>query len=178
MYFRNSGMLLIPAVYFAAYLFAWRISSQGERNWLDGNWGWIETYVVLIVLTLLMQIPVFLIPVLSFHARMTEACQAWRDEIDEAVCPRLVGVESELIHCDDQARQNELKKEQALLVDQYGTMKRCPTWPVDTSIRRRFTVSNVILVIPLITTALAGDSSESLMDQFLNVLEKLTQGSG
>jgi hypothetical protein len=192
MYFSNSGILLIPAAYFAAHIYGWAIARPGclserearleaapEGVWVEAplcNYGWRDPFLWMLALTLLLQLPVTILPLLSFRSPMKNSCRVWREEVDQAAIPRLAGVESVLLHCDDQERQRELRDEQALLRDQFATVKRCPTWPVDPSIRRRFAISNVLLVIPLIVNPLSSNTPQSFWEWLDTILGGLGYG--
>jgi hypothetical protein len=164
LYFRNAGVLLIPAGFLAAWLWLWMFDLLSTPGY------WVAPFLVLVAIALLMQLPVFILPMLAFHRQMRASCQAWGAEIDQKVCPRLSAVESQLVATENPARQLALKEEQTLLVEQFNKARRCPTWPVDSSVRRRFTLGNALLLIPLVANAFDEDVPESFrqLSEFLN----------
>lgn len=156
MYFRSAGVLLIPAAFCAAWLWIWLI--QGE----DPNATWAGAFFLFVALALLMQVPMFVLPMLAFHRQMRTSCRAWNEDIDRRVCPRLAAIEADLISTEDEARRRSLREDQVCLEEQFRRADRCPTWPVDTGVRRRISISNAFLLVPLVGQVLTGDLMEAI----------------
>jgi hypothetical protein len=63
-------------------------------------------------------------------------------------------VQAELTEASTNQERDELKDRLSSLTERYWAIERMPTWPVDTKMRRRFTLNNAALLLPLLTQSI------------------------
>jgi hypothetical protein len=114
----------------------------GSRNQIwRGYRGWLHGYVILLLVAILVEILVFIVPLISIHEVMK--AQKERDFLTKADKLFPPGRwESAL----DERRKAELDADK----QSYKELENAPVWPIDSSIRRRFTLTNLGLLIPVV----------------------------
>lgn len=146
LYFRQAAIMLVPAVFCAAWWFAIPLIPGFEQQY----GGWRPVYLGLLAVSVALQLLVFVLPMLWFHTQMA----AWKDRVlseTEAQAARdLRDLDAALSSTGDVRERAALKDEVALVKERYQAMRHLPTWPVDARTRRRFTVRNVVLLLPLV----------------------------
>lgn len=145
LYFRQAALMLVPAVFFAAWWFAIPIIPGFE------SYGaWRPVYLGLLAVSLILQLLVFILPMLSFHRQMSK----WRDKVlsetEAQAALKLRDLDVALSGTSDGHERSTLQAEVTALKERYDAMRKLPTWPVDAHTRRRFTVRNAVLLIPLV----------------------------
>lgn len=145
MYLHQAGTLLVPAVFFAGWWFAIPLSPS-----LSGYASWRPLYLGLLTLSVLAQLLVFVLPILSFHAQM----DSWREGVirstEQQSARRLRELDAALATTEDPRARAVIKEEVASITERYESARRLPTWPVDGRTRRRITIRNFVLLIPLL----------------------------
>jgi len=132
---------MIPALFFAVWWFLLP---------LFGYDRWRSQYLALLAVTIVVQVLAFVVSMASFHRLMKNDKAARLSQADRKTSPRLASIEEELAFTADKSQRAVLKEEASLLRDYYKTISETPTWPVDSSIRRRFRINNVVLFLPVI----------------------------
>jgi len=126
----------------AIFLAVWVLIWLGSRNQIwSGYRGWLHGYVILLLVAILVEILVFIVPLISIHDVMK--AQKERDFLtraDKLFPPERW--ESAL----DERRKAELDADK----QSYKELENAPVWPIDSSIRRRFTLTNLGLLIPVV----------------------------
>jgi hypothetical protein len=67
----------------------------------------------------------------------------------DRLSPKIAAIQGRLWDKQSEDRDAD-KRELAELVEQYQVLENTPTWPIDQSIRRRFTLSNLALLLPFV----------------------------
>lgn len=152
LYLRQASVLFIPAVFLAAW---WAlIPVLGSLRGYSG-WGyWRQPYLALLAVALVLQLIAFVGPMLSFHRQMREYRDVHLVEVDVEVSKRVAEIEPQLAATHDSDERAALRDEMGVLKERYLSAASCPTWPVDHRVRRKFSLHNAILLVPLVGRAL------------------------
>jgi hypothetical protein len=106
----------------------------------------------------------FLQPMRFFHSAMCKEKERLLEEAD-GLSERVATLEGELGQPAQEQPRRELQDQLTLMIKRYRDIENMPTWPVDIRTRRHFTLSNVALVLPLLTeTVGVADPWRRLMD--------------
>jgi hypothetical protein len=150
-YLYQSLTASLPAIFLATWVL---LISLGGLSRLWGHYRpFLHEYLWLLVLAILFEILVFVLPMTSIHAIMRdqkeEVLLAEADRLSTAISATQARLDAPEIEDGDAAKQRLTQ-----LVERYHDLERTPTWPVDPSIRRRFTLRNLGLLIPFLGYAL------------------------
>lgn len=145
LYLFQASILAVPAGFLAAWWFL--IPAFGTRY--D---AWRDVYLGLLAVVLVLEGLAFAGPMVSFHAMMRLAKAALLDDLDRRN-QEAVALRATLGDPEDPGRDAAAARLQ-WLQSRYEAIEGMPTWPVDVSIRRRFTVNNLLLLLPMVTQAL------------------------
>lgn len=143
LYFHEAMVLAIPALFLAAWVMV-------APNY--PGVGWFEVYMTLLVAVVGLEVSVFVLPMLSFHEIMKREKRRFLVEVDER-SEKLQRLEDELPDIPEDTRRGSVADQVARLQDRYRKVEAMPTWPIDKSIRLRFTIRNVLLLLPVIGSA-------------------------
>ena len=144
LYFREAMVLAIPAL----FLGAWVLVAANYPGV-----GWYEVYMALLVAVVGLEVSVFVLPMLSFHEIMKREKRKFLVEVDER-SEKLQRLEDELPDITDDNLRKSVADQIARLQDRYRKVEAMPTWPIDKSIRLRFTIRNALLLLPVIGSAI------------------------
>jgi hypothetical protein len=143
-YLYQSLAASLPAIFLAVWVL---LISLGGANRLLGSYRpYLDQYLWLLPIAMLFEILVFVLPMSSVHAVMKS--QKKRTFLAEAdrLSPAIAAAQADL---DNRADGAEAARQRlAQLIAQYQELETVPTWPIDSSIRRRFTWRNLGLLIP------------------------------
>ena len=146
LYLNQAATLLVPAAFCALWWFVIPLVPAFESMF----GGWRPVYLGLLALALLAQLFVFVQPMLSFHIQM----KSWKDEVmrttEQESARRLRELYSRLAVAEGPSDREAFKGEVTSIEEAYDSARRLPTWPLDVRTRRRFTIRNLVLLIPLI----------------------------
>ncbi len=145
LYFFQAMVLTIPALYLAIWWFL--IPVVGRYAY------WRDPYLGLLVIVLTIEVLAFLLPVWSFHRVMVEQKKKLWPEADQ-LSQRVVAAQAALAYTETDQDRKALKEQLEHLRKRYWAIEKMPTWPVDIQIRRRFTLNNLFLFLPIINQAL------------------------
>jgi hypothetical protein len=143
-YLYQSLMASLPAVFLIVWVLLFWLWHANQA---------FEGYLWLLALAILVEVLVFVHPMLSVHATMREQKKAFLAEADrlssefETAQARLKNTALEEL--------DAVKRQFADLVERSQTLEKVPTWPMDQSIRRRITLQNIVLLLPLAGSLLA-----------------------
>jgi hypothetical protein len=147
-YLYQSLTASLPAVFLGAWVLL--ISLGGASQLLAGYRPYLTQYLLLLPLAMLFEILVFVQPMSSVHAVMkNQKEEEFLPEVDRlslAIASTTADIDDQVSADQEAARQQYL----ARLAEQYPQLENVPTWPVDSSIRRRFTLRNLGLLIPFL----------------------------
>ncbi len=141
-YFFQAMIVAIPCVYIAVWWFIIPL--------LPRYGPWRDPYLGLLGVVIVIEILSFIIPMLSFHAIMQEEKRSCQNEADE-LSRNLVELESSILHATGPKDVGDLQKQLDIQREKYWEIENMPTWPVDVSTRRKFTVNNLLLFLPFFT---------------------------
>jgi len=136
-YLYQSLMASLPAV----FLIVWGLLFWRWHDYQDA-----DQFLWLLALAILVEILVFVHPILSVHASMREQRKAFLARADRMSC----AIETTQARLEDIGleERDAVKRQLAELVERYQILEKTPTWPIDQSIRRRITLQNLALLVP------------------------------
>jgi hypothetical protein len=157
-YFFQAMLLAVPASFLGAWWVA--IPFFGDRY----GEGWRHAYAGLLAFVLLCEILAFLMPLRSFHLIMRREKQRLFAEAD-LIGHQALEVQRQLRTTAKEDELKGLEDRLGRLTRRYQAIEKMPTWPVSVRVRRRFTLNNLILLVPVLAQALgAPDSLQHLLD--------------
>jgi hypothetical protein len=142
-YTDQATLLMIPAAFFGLWWLAMQlwIPKASLADWK--NW-----YLAFFLLAIACELAAFVFPLLYFHQEMKTKKRTLLLAADE-VGDRIVAVKEQLLAESASSRVRVLEDELAGLNDQFESIEDLSTWPFDRTLRRRFTLGNVTLVVPI-----------------------------
>jgi hypothetical protein len=146
-YLYQSLTASLPAIFLGVWMLL--ISLGGASRLLRSYRPYLDQYLWLLPLAMLFEILVFALPMSSVHLVM----KSWKehkflakaDSLSPAIAAAQASLDSNASGEPEAARQRLTQ-----LTERYQELQKAPTWPIDSSIRRRFTWRNLGLLIPFI----------------------------
>jgi hypothetical protein len=138
----------LPAIFLAVWVLL--ISLGGANRLWGGYRPYLDQYLWLLPLAMLFEILVFAVPMNAVHTIMRKHKEdVFLPEADR-LSPAIVAAQAGLALLASQAdgEPEAARQRLALLTEHHQELENAPTWPVDSSIRRRFTWRNLGLLIP------------------------------
>src|SRR5215472_17543132 len=135
-YLYQSLMASLPAV----FLIIW-----GVRLWLWRQYQDADRYLWLLAVAILVEVLVFVHPILAVHASMREQRKAFLARADRL--SRAIETTQARLEDTGLEERDTVKRQLAELVERYQILEKTPTWPIDQSIRRRITLQNLGLLV-------------------------------
>jgi hypothetical protein len=161
-YFFQAMVLAIPAVFLAVW---WAVIPL-----LGRYTNWRQSYLALLTVALAGEIMAFLVPMWSFHRVMKlqkEICLREADEISREVSD----LQLRLMSTEAEEEREAINHRLSLRMDRYSAIDAMPTWPLDSGTRRRFTINNLALCLPLLSRVLnLSDSWKEFVDGIQRIL--------
>jgi hypothetical protein len=155
-------LLAIPAAFLAAW---WVLIPLMNTRYLI----WRDSYAGLLAFIVACEILAFFVPMLAFHRTMLNTKQKLFEDADRLSDKIASARRSAASNAESPA---SVDVEAALA--RYQAIERMPTWPLDTQLRRRFGIRNVILLAPVVAQALgAGKGTQDLLER----LQKFISGA-
>lgn len=135
----------LPAVFLGVWVLL--ISLGGANRFLGAYREYLDQYLWLLPIAMLFEILVFVVPMYSVHVIMKAQKERYFVAEADRLTPEIAAARARL---DGRAGDEADVARQHLtrLTEQFQELEDAPTWPVDTSIRRRFTWRNLGLLIP------------------------------
>ena len=141
-YFFQAMVVAIPCVYIAAWWFIIPLVPHYHH--------WRGAYLGLLAVAVLFEILSFLLPLWVFHLIMQRQKVKSLADADE-MSKKIAELENRILHSADARESNDLQKQLDFLREKYWEIENMPTWPVDATTRRRFTVNNLFLLLPFLS---------------------------
>jgi hypothetical protein len=161
-------ILGIPAAFLAVWSFlipAWPEASIRSRYQL-----WVHSYMGLLAVCLLLETLVFVLPMWWFHCMMCSQKKRLLGEADE-LSQKIDLISNQLAEARTSEERNSLNEQLSFKTRQFWDIEHMPTWPVNVSLIRKFTLTNVPLVLPLLAEMLGiHEKWVTLMEQALHKL--------
>lgn len=145
LYLFQAMLLAIPAAYLAIW---WLLIPAFERYR-----EWRDPYMGLLLLVLALEILAFLLPMWSFHREMQRQKRIYLERADKLSFEVQV-LQDQLARADKSEDRDRIKEDLAAKTQRYWDIEHMPTWPVDASVRNRFTISNAVLFLPILGQSL------------------------
>lgn len=166
-YFQQAMIVAMPAVFLAVWLL---IMQFGDTRYS----GWKTSYAVLLSVNILVEILVFLIPLLSFHRMMVAEKQKQLEEADE-LSKEITLAEHQLSKEQDAQKREILKDQLSFMTKEYWDIEKLPTWPISKRTKKLFKSNNFTLLIPLIIDIVGRTSigKTSWWHDASNIFEKI-----
>jgi len=144
-YLFESMTASLPAVFLSVWVLLFSLG--GPSPLWSAYRVYLDPYLVLLATAILFEVLVFVIPMKSAHDVMNlEKHELFLPEADRlfpAGAPGGPGSPALPPSSDDPAVQQRL-------IERFNELNDVPTWPIDASIRRRFALRNLALLIPFI----------------------------
>ena len=159
LYFGQAMIVAIPAVWLVVVLCLKSLSVVGGEGWsalgqvVGQGSGWGPWYFLLLVIAVGLEIAAFIAPMGSFHRAMLSQKRDYERDADKQsqILDRLL---DELPAVADEADRKTAERRIAGIREHNSRVEQMPTWPVDASVRRRFTFRNGLLLVPVIANAI------------------------
>lgn len=154
-YLYQALLLAVPAAFLVAWSLVLLIPAWDERYK-----GWRAWYLGLLAVAICLELAAFVAPLWRAHQAMKRQKRDALVEADTALSPEIARARKELEHDLDRDRRAAVRDWLEQLTSSYLEIETMPTWPVDGTLRRRVTLGNMVLIVPLVTqlAALAGRS--------------------
>ncbi len=144
--FFQAMLIAIPA----AFLAIWWVLIPAMPQLAARYWIWRDPYLGLLAIALAFELLAFIVPMWSFHEEMLDQKQNLLRTAD-GLSQRVAALQTALADATTDQDRKQLKDQLATLTDRYWAIEQMPTWPLDPSTRKRFTLNNVVLFIPLVS---------------------------
>ena len=164
LYFFQALVLAVPAAYLAGW---WYIFPLFEGRYSD----WSDPYLLLLGFVVALEILAFVAPLSSFHGIMVKEKERHVEEDADKIAKRADEIRRQLptATADELAGlQHELSE----ITKRYEAIEAMPTWPVNARLRRRFTLNNLALLVPVAAQALG------VSDQWQELLQGAQKALG
>lgn len=145
-YVYQALLVALPAVFLLAWSLIFLIPTWGDRYP-----GWRPWYLAFLALAICIELAAFAVPLWRVHRVMDEQKHAALREADTVLGPDIGRARKQLERDLDSERRNEVRDWLDQLTTSYEEIENMPTWPLDRTLRRRMTLGNVALVVPLIS---------------------------
>jgi hypothetical protein len=162
-FFYQSVIAGIPAIYLAAW---WLFIPQ-----MPGYRFWRGPYMWLLLVAIGIEVMTFILPMLSVHMLMSEQKTQLLEHADE-LSSEIESLQQRLRQPESATERQQIKDSIADMTDEYQRIEQVPTWPIDSSIRRRFSLSNVALFLPFVGYAVGGTTFWQELSNALHNLGK------
>jgi hypothetical protein len=145
-YLYQALLVAIPA----AFLLVWSLLFLLARlNARYHDWrGW---YLALLPIAIGLEVGAFVVPLARVHQLMSAQKREQLTRADTTLSRQIAVARRELESDLPNERRTELRDQLEQLVTSYRDVETMPTWPVDRSVRRRLTLGNIVLIVPLVS---------------------------
>ncbi|RLU81768.1 hypothetical protein CTZ27_31680 [Streptomyces griseocarneus] len=140
-HFRQVLVVGVPALYLAVW---WLVIPALSRSYLR----WRAPLLALLILAIAFEVLAFLGPMWVIHIAMRRQAELWEEEAGRLI-PEIRSAQHELVEA--RSGHEAVSMRLAVLLERYHTLRKAPTWPVDPALRRRFTLNNAALLVPVVS---------------------------
>ena len=155
-YFFQALITALPATFLAAWLLIMLFR-------LDETYSaWQKPYMGLLILAIAFEIFAFLAPMWYFHQEMQKQKMTLVKDAD-IMSKNITKLKTQLIDTQNATQYDLIKDQIAQMTRHYLDIESMPVWPIDTNMRRRFTLGNLALFSPLL-----GNLVERIIQELLN----------
>jgi hypothetical protein len=140
-YFQQAMVVAMPAVFLAVWLLVMQFGNTRYTHWKT-------PYAVLLSINIVVQILVFVIPLLSFHRIMVAEKQKQLVKAD-TLSNEMVLAEHQLSREEDVHKRELIKDRLSFRTKEYWNIEKMPTWPITKRTKELFKRNNFTLLVPL-----------------------------
>ncbi len=144
-YLYQSLAASLPAIFLGIWVLL--ISLGGANRLWGGYRSYLDQYIWLLPLAILFEILAFALPMTSIHRIMNAQKQSGILARADLLSPAIADAQARLSDPDSQDWDSDKRKLDHLL-ERYEELEQAPTWPIDPSMRRRFTLRNLGFLVP------------------------------
>jgi hypothetical protein len=148
-FFYQATIAAIPAIYLAAWW--WLIPL------VPAYADWRRPYLILLIAAIALEMLAFVWPMRSVHVIMRTEKARLLPQADR-LSRRIDSLQQRLSRLKSIPNLQQFRDSIAELTEQYMQIEEVPIWPVDSSIRRRFSLSNIALFLPFVGYVVGGTS--------------------
>ncbi len=134
----------LPAIFLAAWVLL--ISLAGKNQLWSVYRPYLNQYLWLLLPAILFEVLVFVVPMNSVHTIM----KSQKEDVFLAAADNLFTVTASAQASPPGNTEAEQDAARQLLIKRFQELDNAPTWPINSSIRRRFTVRNIAFLIPFL----------------------------
>lgn len=156
LFFRQAAILLLPAIYFVGWWTVMTPLNHVDLGFAPDDWErfgqeWSDIYLTMFAVMMIMQLLGFIVPMWLFHVQMQEHKTA-QLVVADGLSGRITEIKAQLAVEDDEDRLKTLEHRLSQLTMRHGEIESLPTWPLSLAVRRKFAVSNLIVMLPWLLT--------------------------
>jgi len=144
-YFRQSILAGIPAIFLAVWLVL-----IPHPYFLQLYAGWREPYRWFLVIAITIEVLSFIVPLWWFHREMSKQKRALLKEADE-LSAEIAEIQRNLVKDQSADAIKSLKERLEEKTARYLVLEQLPVWPIDFKTKRLFSISNVALLVPVVS---------------------------
>lgn len=146
-YFRQAMVAAVPAIFLAIW---WLIIPAWPEPSIRARYlQWMHPYLGLLILAIAVEALAFVAPMSWFHMEMKRQKDQLLSEADE-LSESIAKIQLQLVESLAKEERDNLNEQLSLKKKQYWDIEGMPTWPVGSSVARRFAVQNVALLLPIV----------------------------
>lgn len=146
-FFYESIIIAIPAIFLAAwYLVIWLVLAKSPYS------GWLPALPVFLAAAIVLEVLAFFLPMRPIHTFMRGQKTSLLTEADK-LSLKIDSFQKRLWQSQLTSEHQQMKDSIADLTEMWKQIEKIPTWPIDPSIRRRFSIANVALLLPFVEFA-------------------------
>ena len=164
-YFYQAMVTALPALFIAFWLLVFPVWTYRDYSY------WRDPYLGLFLFAVAFEAVAFVVPVWTFHQDMVEQKGAFLLDAD-ALSLEIGRIESSLASAEADLPRDLMKDRRIYLAKRYQDIENMPTWPVSTEVRTRFTVNNLVLLLPFVTKIVGIDSNWPVVSNALHTISK------
>jgi hypothetical protein len=143
-YFRQAMVVGIPAIFLAVWLVLIPLP------YFQSYAGWQKSYRGLLVLAIIFEALSFMVPLWWFHGEMSKQKRILLKEADE-LSAEIAQIQRNLVEAQSIDEMKAFKEKLEEKTARYLVIEQLPVWPIDLKTKRLFSISNIALVVPLVS---------------------------
>ena len=155
-FFFQAMVVAIPAAFLAVWWFVIPI------GWQERYGYWRNSFLVLLVVAVLVEVLAFLGPMMVIHHHMVASKRKLQLDADR-LAHRIAQLQTKAADGETEDQTRVLDR----LQSRFNSIETLPTWPVDARTRRRFSLNNIGLLLPVIGHALGQSRFWEDVEEFL-----------
>jgi hypothetical protein len=168
-YFYQAAIAGIPGIYLGSWIIVMSI-------WGTVYYDWLVPYLLFLAIVAAIFNLAFLAPLFSFHKTMLAQKKTFLDSAD-LTSQQIVRERLRLVSDISDEEKEDIKERLAESLSYYDRLQEMPVWPVSTKIRTKFTLSNLVLSLPIANFFVYQENPTQAIGGFLDSLVKYLASS-